>query len=276
MQFVADLEPDADGSLQIMYGIDGRRDLSRVRSVTIVRIRRRSARSHRERRLQPDARMTSLARVLDCIHAHTSSSSVYPATMAHCRRLKRRAHQRCGNRRTKASGKRGVQPQHYVSSKLMCWVALDRAAKACASCEGNDAAGKYLGCYRPGDSRPTSAARESVNSGVLRQHYDTDALGCVGACSPHSSDSSGGADPRLRATVEAVESELTPATALCSVTEPMKPTMGCTARRARSSSVRSGWYPRSPSLVSMSGPTTSWSGCCPSHHRWVCTPRSTR
>jgi nucleoside-diphosphate-sugar epimerase len=28
MQFVADLEPNADGSLQIMYGIDGRRDLS--------------------------------------------------------------------------------------------------------------------------------------------------------------------------------------------------------------------------------------------------------
>ncbi len=28
MQFVADLEPDDDGALQIMYGIDGRRDLS--------------------------------------------------------------------------------------------------------------------------------------------------------------------------------------------------------------------------------------------------------
>ena len=28
MQFVADLEPNADGSLQIMYGIDGRRDLT--------------------------------------------------------------------------------------------------------------------------------------------------------------------------------------------------------------------------------------------------------
>ena len=28
MQFVADLEPNEDGSLQIMYGIDGRRDLT--------------------------------------------------------------------------------------------------------------------------------------------------------------------------------------------------------------------------------------------------------
>ena len=28
MQFVADLEPNEDGALQIMYGIDGRRDLT--------------------------------------------------------------------------------------------------------------------------------------------------------------------------------------------------------------------------------------------------------
>ena len=28
MQFVADLEPNEDGGLQIMYGIDGRRDLT--------------------------------------------------------------------------------------------------------------------------------------------------------------------------------------------------------------------------------------------------------
>src|SRR5204863_2487651 len=28
MQFIADLEPNADGALQIMYGIDGRRDLT--------------------------------------------------------------------------------------------------------------------------------------------------------------------------------------------------------------------------------------------------------
>ena len=28
MQFVADLEPNDDGALQIMYGIDGRRDLT--------------------------------------------------------------------------------------------------------------------------------------------------------------------------------------------------------------------------------------------------------
>ena len=34
MQFVADLEPVDDGSLQIMYGIDGRRDLARARATS--------------------------------------------------------------------------------------------------------------------------------------------------------------------------------------------------------------------------------------------------
>ena len=30
MQFVADVEPNEDGGLQIMYGIDGRRDLTKT------------------------------------------------------------------------------------------------------------------------------------------------------------------------------------------------------------------------------------------------------
>ena len=65
------------------------------------------------------------------------------------------------------------KPQHYVSSKLMCWVAMDRASK--------------LGEIR-GDSKLQAKwgdiAEEirkdildnGVQGGVLRQHYDTDAL----------------------------------------------------------------------------------------------------
>jgi alpha,alpha-trehalase len=37
MQFVADLEPNDDGALQIMYGIDGRRDLTCVTGGTLGR-----------------------------------------------------------------------------------------------------------------------------------------------------------------------------------------------------------------------------------------------
>ena len=67
------------------------------------------------------------------------------------------------------------EPQHYVSSKLMCWVALDRAAK-------------LAGDPRRRRARPASwaATAEEIRAdilehgvtddGVLRQHYETDAL----------------------------------------------------------------------------------------------------
>jgi GH15 family glucan-1,4-alpha-glucosidase len=66
------------------------------------------------------------------------------------------------------------KPQHYVSSKIMCWVALDRAAKV-AEIRGNT-------------ERATAWAATAVeikadilehgvsDRGVLRQHYETDSL----------------------------------------------------------------------------------------------------
>ena len=55
MQFVADLEPNEDGALQIMYGIDGRRDLTESDPRRPVRLRRRAAGPDRQRRLRPAA-----------------------------------------------------------------------------------------------------------------------------------------------------------------------------------------------------------------------------
>ena len=66
------------------------------------------------------------------------------------------------------------KPQHYVSSKLMCWVALDRAAKL-AEIRGDP---KLQGCgaQLPTKFTLTSSSTESSDRGVLRQHYKTDAL----------------------------------------------------------------------------------------------------
>ena len=66
------------------------------------------------------------------------------------------------------------KPQHYVSSKLMCWVALDRAAKLAAIRGDRELAGDVAG-HRRGDPRRHPRAR-APSDGVLRQHYDTDAL----------------------------------------------------------------------------------------------------
>jgi GH15 family glucan-1,4-alpha-glucosidase len=65
------------------------------------------------------------------------------------------------------------QPQHYVSSKLMIWVAVDRGARLARSIGRNDFA----------DDWEETAARfreeileRGVRGGVFRQHFDTDAL----------------------------------------------------------------------------------------------------
>src|SRR5262249_30894560 len=94
----------------------------------------------------------------------------------------------------------------YVSSKLMCWVALDRAAKL-AHLRGD-----------PGLVEQWSAVAEEIRAdilahglradGVLRQHYDSDALDASALLASIfgvlPSD-----DQRLRATADAIERELT-------------------------------------------------------------------
>ena len=53
MQFVADVEATEDGSLQIMYGIDGRRDLTESTLDHLSGYAGRAARADRQRRLRP-------------------------------------------------------------------------------------------------------------------------------------------------------------------------------------------------------------------------------
>ena len=128
MQFVADVEPNQDGALQIMYGIDGRRDLTETTrddlsgyaGASPVRIGNGAF----------DQRQNDVyGAVLDSILLHTRRSQRLPRRLwpivqaqAACaiavwREPDQGIWEACG------------KPQHYVSSKLMCWVAMDRAAK---------------------------------------------------------------------------------------------------------------------------------------------------
>ena len=66
------------------------------------------------------------------------------------------------------------KPQHYVSSKLMCWVALDRAAQA-----GRDPRQPRAGTTWAETAEEIKADildHGVSDRGVLRQHYDTDSL----------------------------------------------------------------------------------------------------
>jgi alpha,alpha-trehalase len=205
MQFVADVEPTDDGSLQIMYGIDGRRDLTESMRDDLSGYA--GARPVRIGNGAFDQRQNDVfGAVLDSILLHTR----------HAQRLPRRlwpiveSQAECATRVWREPDQgiweaRG-KPQQYVSSKLMGWVALDRAAQL-AEIRGNpEKAEKWKATAD--EIRADILEHGVTDKGVLRQHYETDALdasvllAAIFGFLP-------GDDDRLRATVIAIEEDLT-------------------------------------------------------------------
>ncbi len=128
MQFVADLEPTEDGSLQIMYGIDGRRqlpestrdDLSGYAGARPVRIGNGAF----------DQRQNDVfGAVLDSILLHTRKSQRLPRRLWPIVQSQAECATKVWQSPDQGIWEARGAPQHYVSSKIMCWVALDRAAK---------------------------------------------------------------------------------------------------------------------------------------------------
>jgi GH15 family glucan-1,4-alpha-glucosidase len=97
-------------------------------------------------------------------------------------------------------------PQHYVSSKLMCWVALDRAAQLGEIRGDPDKAATWRATA---DEIHADILEHGVtDAGVLRQHYATDALD-ASVLLAAIFDLLPADDPRLRATVDAIAADLT-------------------------------------------------------------------
>jgi GH15 family glucan-1,4-alpha-glucosidase len=129
MQFIVEVEPTEDGSLQIMYGIDGRRDLtestldelSGYDGARPVRIGNGAFNQH-----QNDV----YGSVLDSILLHTRRSRRLPRQLWPLVRSQAECATRIWKRPDQGIWEARGKARHYVSSKLMCWVALDRAAGA--------------------------------------------------------------------------------------------------------------------------------------------------
>ena len=146
MQFVADVEPTEDGSLQIMYGIDGRRDLTETTRDELsgydgaapVRVGNGAFNQK-----QNDV----FGAVLDSILLHTRHSQRLPRRLWPIVESQAEGATRVWQHPDQGIWEARGEPQHYVSSKLMCWVALDRAAQA-----GRDP-------RRPGEGRRLAADR---------------------------------------------------------------------------------------------------------------------
>ena len=65
------------------------------------------------------------------------------------------------------------EPKHYVSSKLMIWVAVDRGARLAESVGLDEIAGEWR---RQADEFKQELLEKGCRDGVFRQHYETDAL----------------------------------------------------------------------------------------------------
>ena len=174
MQFVADVEPNEDGALQIMYGIDGRRDLTESTRDDLSGYA--GARPVRIGNGAFDQRQNDVyGAVLDSILLHTRRSERLPRRLWPIVQAQAECATRVWREPDQGIWEARGEPQHYVSSKLMCWVALDRAAKL-ADIRGDPELQATVGARPPRRSAPTSSSTASASGGVLRQHYETDAL----------------------------------------------------------------------------------------------------
>jgi GH15 family glucan-1,4-alpha-glucosidase len=205
MQFVAELDADQDGALQIMYGIDGRRDLTESTRDDLSGYA--GARPVRIGNGAYNQRQNDVyGAVLDSILLHTRRSSRLPRALWPIVESQAACATSVWEQPDQGIWEARGAPQHYVSSKLMCWVALDRAANL-AEMRG-DSGQRDKWRATADQIKDDILSRGVSEQGVLRQHYDTDALDAsvllatVFGFLPDD-------DERLRATVLGIADDLT-------------------------------------------------------------------
>src|SRR5215204_2477236 len=205
MQFMADLEPNEDGGLQIMYGIDGRRDLTESTRDELSGY----AGAHPVRlgngafdQKQNDV----FGAALDSILLHTRRSQRLPRRLWPIVEAQAEGATRVWRQPDQGIWEARGEPQHYVSSKLMCWVAMDRAAELAEIRGDADLTTTWRGVA---DEIKADILANGVDGrGVLRQHYDTDALDASTLLAAIFGFLPGD-DERLRTSVLAIADELT-------------------------------------------------------------------
>jgi alpha,alpha-trehalase len=204
MQFVADVEPNDDGAMQIMYGIDGRRDLTESTLDHLTGYA--GARPVRIGNGAFDQRQNDVfGAVLDSILLHTRRSQRLPQRLWPIVHAQAECATKVWQNPDQGIWEARGAPQHYVSSKLMCWVALDRAAKL-AEIRGDDELRAQWA--QTAEEIKADIVEHGIRDGVLRQHYTTDSLdastllAAIFGFLPYD-------DERLRASVLAIADQLT-------------------------------------------------------------------
>jgi alpha,alpha-trehalase len=204
MQFVADLEREDDGALQIMYGLGGERDLtereldhlSGYEGAVPVRIGN-GAFTQRQNDV--------FGAVLDSIYLHTKMGGHIPQRLWPVLRDQVGCAIQVWKQPDQGIWEARGDPKHYLSSKLMCWVAVDRGARL-AELEGEPALATEW--QTVADEIRADILEHGVSErGVFRQHYDTDALDASTLLIPLVRFLPA-EDERVRSTVLAIADEL--------------------------------------------------------------------
>ncbi len=205
MQFVADLERNPDGALQIMYGIGGERDLTETTldhlsgydGAVPVRIGNGAY----------DQRQNDVfGSVLDSIYLHTKMGGHIPQRLWSVIEDQVKGAIAVWDKPDQGIWEARGEPKHYVSSKLQCWVAVDRGARL-AEREGERQLAEEWQAVA--DKISADILEKGVSErGVFRQHYETDALDASTLLIPINRFLPP-EDERVRATVLAIADELT-------------------------------------------------------------------
>jgi alpha,alpha-trehalase len=205
MQYIADLERNEDGALQIMYGIDGRRDLTEtLREELSGYAGARPVRIGNGAFAQRQNDVYGAA--LDSVLLQTRRSQRMPQRLWPLVQSQAECATAVWRQPDQGIWEARGEPRHYVSSKLMCWVALDRAAKL-AEIRGDRTLQQNWA--QTAETIKADILEHGVDRrGVLRQHYDTDALDASALLAAMFGFLPAD-DQRLRATVLAIADELT-------------------------------------------------------------------
>jgi GH15 family glucan-1,4-alpha-glucosidase len=190
--------------MQIMYGIRGERDLEErtldhltgYENASPVRIGNAAVKQR-----QNDV----YGALLDSVYIHTKVQDHLPHELweALCRQVETAI--AVWEKPDQGIWEARGEPKHYVSSKLMCWVAVDRGCRLADRIGDAERLARWSQIH---EEIRADILERGVRRGVFRQHYDTDALDASTLLVPLvrflPAD-----DERVRATVLAIADELT-------------------------------------------------------------------
>jgi GH15 family glucan-1,4-alpha-glucosidase len=174
MRFVRNRALESDGDLQIMYGIGGEHDLTEHTLDHLTGYG--GAKPVRTGNGAFDQRQNDVwGALLDSIYVHRKAmgpDAINDDTRELVRGLVENALEAWPKPDQGIWEARG-EPQHYVSSKLMIWVAVDRGARLAAQFGSKENAEILAG---KAEEIKAEIIEKGLKDGVFRQHYDTDAL----------------------------------------------------------------------------------------------------